>query len=163
MLAVPEPQALVRLTEFTCVWVQARYVKAAEELGWVPGEHPATEVLAQEVYLKVRPGTKEAAASRCEVALMAHVASIRAQLAVDDNAAKGLRLAKVHELLSRKGVEVSYASLRLLAIKHCGFEGRRRRITVRLEEVPPGEERKSISGDLASSKSRRAGGDTSMR
>jgi hypothetical protein len=36
-------------------------------------------------------------------------------------------------------VSVSYPSLRRFVIKHCGFTGRARKLTVRLDEVPPGE------------------------
>jgi hypothetical protein len=115
------------------------YVKAAEALGWVPGQVEPDEELALAVFRRVRPGPKARELGPAEVLLMPHSKTIRDQLEQEDPAAAGLRLTKVHELLVRKGVEVSYPSLRRFAIKHCGFEGRRRRITVLLPEVPPGE------------------------
>ena len=115
------------------------YVKAAEALGWVPGQAEPDEELALAVFRRVRPGPKARELGPAETLLLPHRETIRGQLEVDDSAADGLRLTKVHELLVRKGVEVSYPSLRRFAVKYCGFEGRRRRVTVRLPEVPPGD------------------------
>ena len=49
-----------------------------------------------------------------------------------------LLLPMVHELLGRQGIEVPYTSLHRFAVKHCGFQ-ERKRITVRVAEVEPGE------------------------
>jgi len=51
---------------------------------------------------------------------------------------RGLRLSKVHELLGRQGIEVPYSSLHRFAVKHCELQ-ERKRITVRVTEVEPGE------------------------
>lgn len=115
------------------------YVRAAEEAGWIAGLHEPDEALAREVWRRVQPGTKEPERGEAEAKLWPHLDAIRAWLGSDDDDRRDrLRLTKVHELLRRKGVEVSYASLRRFASKHCGFQGRRR-LTVRLDEVPPGE------------------------
>ena len=114
-----------------------RYVAEAQELGWVPGLHEADEELALEVYRRVRPGAGEEVGP-AELLLRPHRDEIAGWLKTEEAGDAGLRLTKVHELLRRRSVDVSYASLRRFAAKHCGFEGRRR-LTVRLEEVPAGD------------------------
>ena len=51
---------------------------------------------------------------------------------------RGLRLTKVQQLLTRRGVDVPYSSLHRFAVQHCGFADRRR-LTVRRAETAPGE------------------------
>lgn len=115
-----------------------RYVVVAQELGWVPGVHEPDESLALEVYRAIRPGSKSEELGSAEKDLVPHRAAITAWLETTTAGSETLRLTKVHRLLERKGIEVSYASLRRFAVKHCGFVGRLRK-TVRLDEVPPGE------------------------
>ncbi|MCA9707832.1 MAG: IS21 family transposase [Myxococcales bacterium] len=116
-----------------------RYVQLAEALGWIAGEHEPDEGLALEVYQATRPGVQTDEPGTAEADLLPHREQITTWLAVDEPGDIALRLTKVHALLERRGVVVSYPSLRRFAIKHCGFKGRRRKLTVRLDEVPPGE------------------------
>lgn len=130
--------AVARATGHTRRTVRS-YVAHAAELGWVPGEHEPDEALALEVYRATRPGTQSDEPGEVRVELLPHRAAITKWLADEDPRSPALRLTKVHELLRRQDVHVSYATLRRFAVEHCGFEGRRRRLTVRLDEVPPGE------------------------
>ncbi|MEM9463541.1 MAG: IS21 family transposase [Myxococcota bacterium] len=116
-----------------------RYVQHAEALGWIPQVHEPDEKLALEVYRAVRPGAQTDEPGSAEAELLPHREQIITWLKPDEPGDIALRLTKVHGLLERRGVVVSYPSLRRFAIKHCGFKGRRRRLTVRLDEVPPGE------------------------
>ena len=50
---------------------------------------------------------------------------------------RGLKLTKVHELLTRQGVDVSYSSVYRYAAEHLGWA--RPKLTVRQAEVSPGE------------------------
>lgn len=117
-----------------------RYVEEAEALGWIPGLHEPDEALACEVWRRVRPGSQQDEPGPAKAKLLPHQDAIRAWLGTDGDGRDddALRLTKILELLQRKGVDVSYASLRRFASKHCGFRGRRR-LTVRLDEVLPGE------------------------
>lgn len=116
-----------------------RYVQVAEELGWVPGEHEADEALALEVYRAVRPGAPSDEPGSVEAELLPHREAITKWLEGDGANDPALRLTKIHRKLEGAGVSVSYPSLRRFVIKHCGFTGRARRLTVRLDEVPPGD------------------------
>lgn len=51
---------------------------------------------------------------------------------------RSLRLTRIHELLEREGVDVSYTTLRRFAHEELGFH--KKRSTVRLEDCAPGEE-----------------------
>ncbi len=51
---------------------------------------------------------------------------------------RGLRPAKVRELLGRQGVAAPYSSLHRFAVSYCGFRDRQR-LTVRVADVAPGE------------------------
>jgi len=116
-----------------------RYVAAAVELGWKPGLEDPTEELAVGVFQKLRPVPEENGLGDVERLLLPHRAKIKAWLAPDENGNKrGLRLTKVHELLSRAGVDVAYSSLHRFAVKYCGFSDSRR-FTVRMAESEPGE------------------------
>jgi transposase len=115
-----------------------RYVERARKLGWEPasGAEP-DEALAAEVARGLKPVGRKARAGESETLLAAHRERIR-QWLVPEDGSRGLRLRKVHDLLGRQGIAVPYSSLHRFAIKHCGFQ-ERRRITVRVAEVEPGE------------------------
>lgn len=114
-----------------------RYVETAEELGWVRGLHKPDEGLAQEVMLALRPGPKGETMSSSETLLSGYKEQIAAWLKPDDFYKTGLKLTKVHELLGRQGVFVSYSGLHRYAVKHLGFG--EKRLTVRVADVLPGE------------------------
>ncbi len=84
-----------------------RYIKTAENLGWVKGRHPVDEVLAGEVISLLRPGPSSDGQESNEALIRLHHESIKEWLNLDDRRA-GLRLSKVHILLKRKGVDVNY-------------------------------------------------------
>lgn len=114
-----------------------RYRELAEELGWVAGEHEPAEFLAEEVFRRLKPGRKGHAHGEVQQLLLPHKERIKAWLK-GTGERKGLRLSKVHELLARDGIEVTYSSLHRFAVKHCGFMDRRR-LTVRVADCEPGE------------------------
>ena len=115
-----------------------RYVERARKLGWDPasGAEP-DEALAAEVARSLKPVGRKERAGESETRLGAHRERIR-QWLVPEDGSRGLRLRKVHDLLGRQGIAVPYSSLHRFAIKHCGFQ-ERRRITVRVADVEPGE------------------------
>jgi len=115
-----------------------RYVERARKLGWDPtsGAEP-DEALALKVARSLKPVGRKAQAGESELRLVEHREQIR-QWLVPEDGSRGLRLTKVHELLGRQGIEVPYSSLHRFAVKHLGFQ-ERRRITVRVAEVDPGE------------------------
>ncbi len=113
-----------------------RYLEAAAELGWVKDVHEPEEQLAAEVLAKLRPGPKDVVA-KTEALLDPLKDQIRQWLAADDGYKRGLRLTKVHTLLKRRNVHVSYSALYRYACKHVDFG--RRASTVRVADVKPGE------------------------
>jgi transposase len=113
-----------------------RYRDAAEEVGWVAGRHDPDEDLAQDVIAALRPGPKGTAETPTEITLASHASRIREWLKPDDFYRKGLQLSKVHQLLTRDGVAVSYSALYRYAVKHMGFS--EKSMTVRMDDVPPG-------------------------
>jgi hypothetical protein len=113
-----------------------RYGRLAAELGWVAGASEPTEELAAALVRRLRPVPPETGPGSSEEKLVPHQEAIRAWL--DGGEERGLRLSKVHRLLSRRGVEVPYSSLHRFAVKHCGFSDRRR-LTVRMAPCAPGE------------------------
>lgn len=74
--------------------------------------------------------------------LDAHRERIRAQLFGEDP----LRLVRVHELLQRDGVVVAYTTLRRFAHEELGW--RERKVTVRVDDPPPGEEAQIDFGEM---------------
>jgi transposase len=114
-----------------------RYVDAARELGWTPGEDEPDEALATAVLELVRPGSKDDSPAETERLLLPHAASLKDWLKTDQPSERGLTLTKAHVLLQRRGVQVSYISLYRFAVKHLGFG--RKRITVRMADTAPGE------------------------
>jgi transposase len=113
-----------------------RYVEKARELGW-DGEAEPDEALAVAVAQRLKPVADEPRAGTSEAALTPHREQIRQWLSPEDGG-RGLRLSKVHVLLGRQGVAVPYSSLHRFAVGHLGFQ-ERRRTTVRVAEVAPGE------------------------
>jgi transposase len=87
-----------------------RYVETAVRLGWAPAEREPDELLAAAVITTVRPGPKDVVAESAAV-LEPFKEQIRQWLAPDDQFARGLRLTKIHTLLQRRGVPVSYSAL----------------------------------------------------
>jgi transposase len=114
-----------------------RYVAAAEAVGWVPGVHAPDEALAEEVLGAIRPVSRGTSPGETERLLAPHLERIKEWLAPRDGHRRGLRLSKVHAILRRLGVEVSYSSLRRFAIRHLDFG--REGGTVRVADVEPGE------------------------
>ncbi len=112
-----------------------RIVKRAEALGWQPGA-PVSDELATAV---ARAGgvASDRPPGDSEAVLAPHEERIRAWLTPSATEKRGLRLAKVHALLEREGVRVPYSSLHRFAVARCGFSDHRR-VTVRLEDPPPG-------------------------
>ncbi len=128
--------AIERVTERTRKTVR-RYTTLARELGWDPKGPEPDEALARAVTQRLRPVADVATQGASEAQLTPHREQIRTWL-VPDDARRGLKLSKVHQLLARQGVEVPYSSLHRFAVQHCGFQERRAR-TVRVAEVAPGE------------------------
>ena len=115
-----------------------RYKRRAGTLGWQPGgETDPDEELASKVMQSLRPVTESEGLGAIEAKLLPHRTAIGEWVSPADGS-RGLRLAKVRELLTRQGVEVPYSSLQRFAVSYCGFN-ERRRVTVRVAEVAPGE------------------------
>jgi hypothetical protein len=114
-----------------------RYQSAATEVGWVCGLHEPDEALAGEVLSFLRPGPKGDEPSETEQQLELHRSRIEAWLKRDDLYKRGLQLTKVHKLLQRDGVAVSYSALYRYAVRHLGFS--EKSLTVRMDDVSPGE------------------------
>ncbi|MEX2535180.1 MAG: IS21 family transposase [Trueperaceae bacterium] len=127
--------AISRVTGHTRKTI-GRYVSTAESLGWWPGIE-VTEGLAAEVYRRHRPARARDPGDT-EAVLLEQQERIREWLEPVGNEKRGLRLSKVHQKLQGLGVVVPYSSLHRFAVKHCGFNDRRR-WTVRLEDCKPGQ------------------------
>jgi hypothetical protein len=112
-------------------------VAAAEELGWVAGVYEPDEDLAAEVLAAVRPGRSDDTPGEIEALLLQHKEKIRSWVKPEPPHRRGLKLTKVHELLERRGVKVSYSGLHRYAVKHLEFG--QNRMTVRVADVDPGE------------------------
>ncbi len=114
-----------------------RWVRAARQLGWEPNAGEPDEALARAVAQRLRPVREEPELGESEARLVPHRERIATWLCPEEGN-RGLRLSKVHTLLAREGLDVPYSSLHRFATKHCGFQDRRR-LTVRVAEVAPGE------------------------
>jgi transposase len=115
-----------------------RYKQRARRLGWqAGGEKEPDEELAVKVSQSLRPVTASEGLGAIEARLMPHRPTITEWVSPGDGS-RGLRLAKVRDLLVRQGVEVPYSSLHRFAVSYCGFR-ERQRITVRVADVGPGE------------------------
>jgi len=114
-----------------------RYKRIAEDIGWVPGVHDPDEELAEDVVAALQPGPKGGGPTVTESKLAPHRPQIEAWLKPDGFYKKGLQLTKVHQLLTREGVEVSYIALYRYAVKHLGFS--EQSLTVRMGDGDPGD------------------------
>ncbi len=113
------------------------YESIALELGWnAESDREPTEELAGAVFVRVRPGpgVSQTPTER----LLAPLRSQLKQWLTDEPGSPSLLLTKVHQLITRQGVDVGYSSLRRYAAKHCGYHDRRR-VTVRMAGCQPGE------------------------
>lgn len=113
-----------------------RYLETAAKLGWAPAQREPDERLAAEVITILRPGPKDVVAESAAV-LEPFKEQIRQWLAPDDQFPRGLRLTKVHTLLQRRHVQVSYSALYRYVCTHLDFG--RHASTVRVADVDPGE------------------------
>ena len=82
------------------------------------------QALARGVAKRLRPVREEASPGESQGRLLGHRDQIQAWLQPEDGG-RGLRLSKVHELLTRQGVDVPCRSLHRFAVAHCGFADRR--------------------------------------
>jgi hypothetical protein len=114
-----------------------RYERLAGELGWTPDGAAPTEALATEIVRRVHPAA-ERDAGDIENMLLPHVEQLRTWLTPAAGEKRGLRLTKVHQLLTRMHVVVPYSSLHRFVVKHCTF-GAAGRVTVRMAATAPGE------------------------
>ena len=104
-------------------------------LGWSK-EVPPDEALTSRVAQRRQPGPSSSEASASEKALRGHHDRIQ-QWVEGCEGERGLKLTKVHELLTREGVDVSYSSVYRYAAAHFGWA--RPKLTLRRAEVSPGE------------------------
>lgn len=130
-------QAIERATGRTRKTIR-RYRQRARKLGWEPGgDKEPDEELAAAVARSLRPVTESEGLGAIEARLMPHREAITEWVSPKDGG-RGLRLSKVHSLLTRQGVAVPYSSLHRFAVSYCGFR-ERQRVTVRVADVEPGE------------------------
>jgi len=127
--------AITRATGRTRTTIR-RYVARAQALGWDGATEP-TEAVAVAVARALQPGPETPRPGASAAALAPHRTQIEQWLCPADGT-RGLRLAKVHTLLTRTGVVVPYSSLHRFVVRELGFHDRRR-MTVRVADVAPGE------------------------
>ena len=109
-----------------------RYYEAADECGIALDAELTDEVVArvgQAVQGRSTPPPSDAWQA---------LVPVRAQIEMWLGAERPLRLVRIHELLVREGVRVSYSTLRRYAQRELGYGGPR--VTVRLADTAPGEE-----------------------
>lgn len=114
-----------------------RYLRTARGLGWTPGTVEPDERLAALVLSKLRPGSREASPGQSEALLLPHRAKIWTWLETSPDDRRSLTLTKIHDLLDRQGVKVSYIAMYRFAVKYCEFG--RGQTTVRVADVSAGE------------------------
>lgn len=114
-----------------------RYLFAAGELAWRPGEGEPDENLAARVWARLRPGSSAADPGETVRLLQPQRSQIQRWLSGETDDGCPLKLTKVHELLERLGVVVTYSSLYRYAVEQCGFG--EKSTTVRVADVAPGE------------------------
>ena len=114
------------------------YLAKAKELGWVAEIHEPTEKLAAEVKRQLKPGPVPGIGNETNHQLDPHREQIRSWLF---EPARGIRrpltLTKVHILLTRMGIFVSYPSLYRYAKNVLGYKVKG--TTVRMAPTKPGE------------------------
>ena len=114
-----------------------RYLAEARKLDWEPGRVEPDESLAASVWARVRPGPAQTDPSETARLLQPQRGQIQRWLNGDTDEGRPLKLTKVHDLLERSGVGVTYSSLYRFAVEHCGFGDKL--TTVRVADVAPGE------------------------
>lgn len=115
-----------------------RYVAAAQEIE-LAADAVLDDAVVHEVARRVQERTAaEPSAERAQ--LEPHRTRIEKWL--EDR----LRLSKVHTMLGRDGVDVSYSTLRRFVIEDLGWH--RKKPTMRIEEAPPGQEAQADFGEL---------------
>lgn len=132
-----EPQRAIQRTTGHSRTTIRRWLRVARRLGWKPGGGEPDEALAVAVAKRARPVPAEPSRGPVQARLAPYRKQIQAWLEPEEGG-RGLRLTKIQQLLTRQGVDVPYSSLHRFATAHCGFADRRR-ITVRVAEVAPGE------------------------
>ncbi len=122
---------IARMTGRSRVTVR-RYIEAARELGLEPsGSEPTDHQLVQLAALNL-PGPRRSPTPAAD-SLEEHAGRIGKWLGRDK-----LQLTRIHELLSQRGCDVSYTSLRRF-IDRKGLRPRRPALTVRMTGRSPGE------------------------
>ncbi len=117
-----------------------RYIKAAQDEG-VERQTELTDELITRVGLKVQyRETPPRSESRKELDL--HRDQIESWLKADEP----LRLTRIHELLARDGLQVSYTTLRRYATTELGWH--EPKSTVLIDDPPPGEEAQIDFGEM---------------
>ena len=124
------------------------YIREAKTLGWSK-DVPPDDALASRVAQRRQPGPSPSEVSPAEKELRVHHGRIQQWLEGPEGE-RGLKLTKVHELLSRQGVEVSYSSVYRYAAEHFGWA--RPKLTLRRAEVSPGDVKKVVSGGASAIK-----------
>jgi len=109
-----------------------RYVSAARELGAAVGTEPSDEVVAA-VGQRVQGRPLPSASDQWR-----EVERFRPRIEHWLKSETPLRLVRVHELLAREGLQVSYTTLRRFVHRELGWRERPR--TVRIDDAPPGHE-----------------------
>lgn len=110
----------------------SRYVTVAEEIGLERGREPSDDEV-HEVAQRVQARRLPDASAEWQ-AVAAHKTRIEDWL----TKTRPLRLSKVHTLLARDGVDVSYDTLRRFAMAELSW--RKKAPTVRVDDPPPGQE-----------------------
>jgi transposase len=117
-----------------------RYYEAAETCGLRPGDELTEELLARIARaVQRRPALPPSQAWRALV-------PFRERIETWLTGERPLRLVRIHELLHREGVHVSYNTLRRYVQRELGVGGPR--ITVRLADTAPGEEAQADFGHV---------------
>ena len=130
-----------------------RYLQAAAEAGAQPTEEVVGEVVHQ---VQGRPLPTQ---SEPRKRLQEHRALIAEWLTPSKQSGRPLRMTKVHVLLQRRGIDVTYATLCRWA--HDELDWRERRPTVRVDDPEPGQEAQVDFGlmgpipDLATGRTRK--------
>ena len=109
-----------------------RYFEAAKKCGVRVGSDLSDEVVAavaREVQARPAPAPSDAWQA---------LVPVRDRIETWLSGERALRLVRIHELLAREGVQVSYSTLRRYVQRELGLGGPR--ITVRLADTAPGEE-----------------------
>ncbi len=116
-----------------------RYVVAAQEVG-LATDAVLDDGVVHQIAQRVQERTAaEPSAERAK--LEPHRIRIEKLLDV-----QRLQLSKVHVLLGRDGIDVSYSTLRRFVIDDLGWH--RKKPTVRIEEAPPGQEAQADFGEM---------------